>query len=67
MAKIVKVHGREVLDSRGNPTKSNSLPTWALILFIIEVAAILGFVAYFVIRRVVKKRTRIKRLQNQQQ
>ena len=47
--------------------KSNSLPTWALILFIIEIAAILLFIAYFVIRRVVKKRTRIKRLQNQQQ
>ena len=47
--------------------KSNSLPTWALILFALEVAAILGLVAYFMIRRIVKKKTRIKRLQNQEQ
>ena len=46
--------------------KSNSLPTWALILFAFEVAAILGLVAYFMIHRIVKKKTRIKRLQNQE-
>ena len=46
--------------------KSNSLPAWALILFIVEIAAILGLVAYFMIRRIVKKKTRIKRLKSQE-
>ena len=47
--------------------KSNSLPTWALILFALEIAAILGLVAYFVIRKVVKKKVRIKRLNSQEE
>ncbi len=46
--------------------KSNSLPAWAIVLFAMEVAAILGLVGYFAIRKIVKKKTRIKRLKSQE-
>lgn len=42
--------------------KSNSLPTWAIILFIVEIAAIVGLILYFVVNKRIKKRLRISRL-----
>ena len=41
--------------------KSDALPTWAIVLFAVEVSAALGFVAYLLINKRVKKTLRIKR------
>ena len=45
--------------------KSNSLPTWAIILFIVEIALVIGLIVYFVINKYIKKKLRLVRKNNQ--
>ncbi|MCR5185095.1 MAG: hypothetical protein K6C32_03330 [Bacilli bacterium] len=46
--------------------KSNSLPVWALILFILEIVAGVGLALYFVINKQVKVKLRQKRIASQE-
>ena len=41
--------------------KSDPLPTWALILFAVEISLIVGFVCYFIFSKTIKLRLRKKR------
>ena len=44
--------------------KSNNLPTWATVLFIVIIAGAVALIAYFVINSLMKKSTRKKRIEN---
>ena len=41
--------------------KSDPLPTWAVILFVVEISLIVGFVCYFIFSKTIKLRLRKKR------
>ncbi len=43
--------------------KTDALPTWAIILFVLEIGVMVAFVAYLIINKRVKKSLRTKRLQ----
>ena len=44
--------------------KSDPLPTWAIIVFALSGAGVLGFIAYLVINNYLKKQTKKKRIKN---
>ena len=44
--------------------KSNNLPTWATVLFIVIIAGAVALITYFVINSLMKKSTRKKRIEN---
>ena len=46
--------------------KSNSLPTWAIVLFIVEIAAVIGLIGYFMLNKRIKKQLRNARKNSQE-